>query len=342
MEIQTKIDCTTIRRQTYLKHTGNPGTLEDHQQDHCFLGKQTLPLRGRREGETSTNKGNFLELVELRCHDNEQLRYFMRRSVTYTSPKIQNEIINIIGAQIQEQIVSEIKASGPYGIIVDETQDLSREEQVSVCIRYVCEQTGITKERFLGLWTTASTSGEALFRLLKNVLTKLGLDLESLRAQCYDGAANMRGKYSGLSTKMREVENRALYVHCYAHQLNLTLQHATQPIPQIRNCLGSVQSLYNFIAGSSKRHNIFSGKQREAAEGTPAHPLASTSGTDSQPSESRRMPAPEDTRDEGTECESVSDPASANDQPQGSQDKADTRNTFTTLKRFCDTRWSSW
>lgn len=53
----------------------------------------------------------------------------------FTSPTIQNEIIDLCGKFIQENVVNRIKNAGFFTILADETQDISRYEQL--CIRYV-------------------------------------------------------------------------------------------------------------------------------------------------------------------------------------------------------------
>ena len=49
----------------------------------------------------------------------------------------------------------------------------------------------------------------------------------------------------------------AVYVHCYGHLLNLALQDTMTHVEVLRNALGTVQSLYNFIEASPKRHTMF-------------------------------------------------------------------------------------
>lgn len=59
--------------------------------------------------------------------------------------------------------------------------------------------------------------------------------MTNVRAQCYDGTSSMRGKYSGLAARVKELEPRAIYIHCHAHLLNLTLQTSLSSIREIRN-----------------------------------------------------------------------------------------------------------
>jgi Domain of unknown function (DUF4371) len=54
-------------------------------------------------------------------------------------------------------------------------------------------------ERLLEVFTTGETSGAILKECVLNVLKKVKFDIDWIVAQCYDGAGNMRGKYSGMA-----------------------------------------------------------------------------------------------------------------------------------------------
>lgn len=224
-----------------------------------FCGRQTISLRGHDETECSQNKGNFLELMELRCKDNALLkRFFINRekNFRYTDGKFQNELLSIIGDQIKCAIADRVKKSGIFSIIADETQDISKHEQVAVVLRYVEENMKI-HESFVGFYRTERCDGEALALLLKSVILSLNLDITNLRGQCYDGAANMRGIHKGVATRILAENPVAMYVHCHAHILNLCVVSFCKGIQSIRNTFHILQSLYTFIEGSAKRHSVF-------------------------------------------------------------------------------------
>lgn len=71
--------------------------------------------------------------------------------------------------------MTEVRKSGYFGIIMDETSDISRTEEVSLCLRYV--NNGETKETLVGFFATASTEGEVLYELAKTAINKLDLRL---------------------------------------------------------------------------------------------------------------------------------------------------------------------
>ena len=59
--------------------------------------------------------------------------------------------------------------------------------------------------------------------------------------------------YEGMFT------SRNIYVHCYGHLLILALQDTMTAIETLRNALGTIQSLYNFLHASRLRRS--SGKE---------------------------------------------------------------------------------
>jgi len=55
----------------------------------------------------------------------------------YLGDKIQNEAIKLIGDDIRNSILNEIKEAKFFAILLDCTPDVSHQEQISVCLRYV-------------------------------------------------------------------------------------------------------------------------------------------------------------------------------------------------------------
>ena len=161
-------------------------------------------------------------------------------------------------AAIQAKIVSAInEASGCYAIIVDGTQDCSGTEQESVCLRYV-DNDLVVHEEFVGLYEPPDTTGASISRLILDVLCRLSLSTESLRAQTYDGAANMSGAYKGCQAIISQQQPLALYVHCGAHCANLVAQHAVSACGLIRDAVSYVQDLGVLYSRSLKYRSIFS------------------------------------------------------------------------------------
>ncbi|XP_050056135.1 zinc finger MYM-type protein 1-like [Aphis gossypii] len=107
-----------------------------------------------------------------------------------------------------------------------------------------------------------SVTGQSIFDSINMVLGMINKDWSSVLAVCFDGASSMSGHVGGVQAKCKEKNNKILYVHCYAHCLNLILidsicEHSSTPNNRlIFNFLGTIQFIYNFIEGSPMRHAV--------------------------------------------------------------------------------------
>ena len=230
-----------------------------------FTAVQNIALRGATESReniqdvSDINRGNFLELLSFKARDHswlqDKLSHVVKEKASWTSPAIQNEILTILSEFALRRIEAEIKESKYFALIADETSDIARDEQLSVCFSYVIN--GVKKETFVGFNKVAKTDGESLCEALKEIISKFGLESANCVGYCFDGAANMSGKNKGVATRLQEDCPLALYVHCYGHRLNLAIQSSLTGVLPLKNSLGVIQSLYNFIEASPKRHSIF-------------------------------------------------------------------------------------
>ena len=78
-----------------------------------------------------------------------------------------------------------------------------------------------------------------------------------MRFDAYDGAANMAGHLSGVAARIQQEEPKALFVHCFAHSVNLCLQECGRQSKVIRDALSLVNEVCNFIRLSPKRLSLF-------------------------------------------------------------------------------------
>ncbi|XP_077700938.1 zinc finger MYM-type protein 1 isoform X1 [Canis aureus] len=216
-----------------------------------FLGKQCLPLRGNDQSISSMNKGNFLELLEIRAKDKgEEIFRLMNSQVDfYNSTQIQNDIIEIIKTEMLQDIVDEINVSSAFSIICDETTDSTTKEQLAICVRYPQKMSKaiLIKERFLGFIDVKEMSGTNLHRTIKTYLQQIGVDLNKICGQAYDSTANLRGKFNKIAAEFKKEEPRALYIHCYAHFLDLAVIRFCKEVKELRSTLNTLSSLFNTI-----------------------------------------------------------------------------------------------
>ncbi|CAI6345368.1 unnamed protein product [Macrosiphum euphorbiae] len=146
--------------------------------------------------------------------------------------------------------------------MVDETKDLSKKEQMSFLIRFVDKESNIC-ERSIGCYHMANSNAESLASEIIKILSINKLDIMNCIGQCYDGASVMSGQYSGVQERIRSKVPHAIYVHCYAHRLNLCLVQTLQNIPHLCNFFNTIQNLYKFLMNGQIRYELFVRAQKD-------------------------------------------------------------------------------
>lgn len=175
------------------------------------LGAQNLALRGTKEQLFTVGNGNFLKFVEyLALFDpvmHEHLRKVSNKEihVHYLGKDIQNEIINLLSAAVQEKILAFVNAAKYFALILDCTPDVSHVEQMTIIIRFVnttnpnkCE----IKEHFLGFIPLTETTGISMTEQILEKLREMGLPIANLHGQGYDNGSNMKGKNKGVQRRI--------------------------------------------------------------------------------------------------------------------------------------------
>ena len=150
-----------------------------------------------------------------------------------------------------------------FALLVDESSDVSKKEQMAVVLRFVDDTCGLIKERFVGLVHVKETSSLTLKLAIDSLLTELGLSLKKIRGQGYDGASNMRGEFNGLKTLILKENSSAYYVHCFAHQLQLVIVAIAKKHFAVGDFFDMISVLVNVVGGSCKRTDMIRDSQRE-------------------------------------------------------------------------------
>ena len=194
-----------------------------------------------KEKADSFNRDNFLEIQNLVAEHDEivHARLHGAQNAKYTHSSVQNALISIMSDLILSDIKEEILQVEFYSIIADETNDLSKKEQMTLALRYLYENE--IHEEFLGYTHATSLDAEGLTGFILENLNKWGIAVENCISQSYDGASVMSGVSNGVQTRIREHSRWALYIHCYAHRLNLAVVDTCKSIREAayrsKNCV---------------------------------------------------------------------------------------------------------
>ncbi|XP_074299728.1 uncharacterized protein LOC141630881 [Silene latifolia] len=176
-----------------------------------YLLKQGLAYRGHQESESSSNRGNFLELLKWLAEKYETIAKVVLskapKNHKATSPKIQKGLIKCCSKETTKLIIEDLD-NDLFAILADESSDVSHKEQLAICLSIV---------------KVDDTTSLTLMKAIETLLGDHKLLMSNIRGQGYDGFSNMRGEINGLKNLITRNSPSAYYVHCFIHQLQLTL-----------------------------------------------------------------------------------------------------------------------
>ncbi|KAI3673345.1 hypothetical protein L6452_39463 [Arctium lappa] len=232
-----------------------------------FLLNSALPFRGHDESEESLHRGNFLELVKLIGNQNEVVGKVTLGNAPgnnqMVAPSIQKDIVHCFAQEVLKYIFEEI-GDDVFSLLVDESSDISKKEQMAVVLRYV--KCVIVKERFVGIVHVMDTSVVSLKSAIESLFAEHGLSMKKVRGQGYDGASNMRGQFNGLKALIMRENSSAYYVHCFAHQLQLVVVEVAHKYIEVGKFFDMIATLMNVVCASCKRADMVRESQKEKVQ----------------------------------------------------------------------------
>ena len=171
------------------------------------------------------------------------------------SERIKSELIHVLGNVVRQKIISQVKQSPTYSLIIDETCDVSIKEQCIVYIKYLdADFRPVTS--FVGLVELkagdAATIHDALVSFAFEILA---LERERFTGFGSDGAQVMTGRHHGVAARLRECESSAylLNIHCVAHRLALALGSSGNSVIKVKYVLDRLDALHRHYEKSFVR-----------------------------------------------------------------------------------------
>ena len=224
-----------------------------------LCSRRNLPFRGHCDSVTEqpkvgmsglNNSGNFAELLYYCCYGGDtNLKHHLEttaQNARYTSPEIQNELIDCCGELIIEKIAVIVKESRHYSILADEATDCAMKGQMALILRSV-DKNNIIREEFVSfLECRNGLTGVGLYQTINKFLGSVGLDILDCHGQGYDGAGAVAGKDKGLQAQICRVNLKTLYTHCASYRLNLAVVASCKE-ERIRNVMEQIKEMFNFF-----------------------------------------------------------------------------------------------
>lgn len=236
-------------------------------------------LRGHRDDgapsideDDYVNIGNFKADVVSRAKFDVVLSDHLKKCetstyATYLSKYAQEDFVECIRQGINEAVQAEArKQTGKFifSVSADEVTDVSNQEQMAIVIRTVGTG-GKIRERLIEYVDMDSITGKSVSDAIISCLERHNMSIMDCRAQTYDGAANMSGKFNGAQALITNMQPLAVFTHCASHRLNLAL-NATSKVSEFRVMMDNVRKIGVFFKNSPKRTKVM---ERTLAAATP-------------------------------------------------------------------------
>ena len=214
-------------------------------------------LRGEWQPEKGEEDNNLLALLKFSCFGKDQPdieAWLSKKYNKFISPLVINEIIKLFGQETTRLVVKKIKDADCryFSVMADETSDVSRKEQLVVCIRWI-DNNFIPHEDYLKINVLNDLKAKTISDIILDCLKVNGLDIEDARGQCYDGASVMKGEKGGVAAIIKEKNGSCLYIHCHGHSLNLACGDTIKQIPCLKDAFDIARELIKFIRKSPKK-----------------------------------------------------------------------------------------
>ncbi|XP_053395815.1 SCAN domain-containing protein 3-like [Mercenaria mercenaria] len=170
----------------------------------------TIYFAAESEIPSSTVNG----LLELHTRNGLDVKY---TNLSWDSiTKMQNSIAHVL----RDELVNEIKSSGGFALMLDESTDETVDKRLSMCVRYVKGGELFTKM----LYNVPIADGRAhtIVNCVVEEFEKLGISLADCTSLATDGAAAMMGKHTGAGKQMiSKYSPFCVQTHCLAYRINL-------------------------------------------------------------------------------------------------------------------------
>lgn len=218
----------------------------------CNLGKQEPYFHVQEKSKSSVNNSNYVELLELLSYEEKLLKKDFLSSPLFKdmSSNVQNELVACISEVVNIKIMKELNSAKFVSIQVDETT-VSCKLLMSIILRYVVDSS--IEERFIGLFDVSKSKNVSeLSSILLDEIKKWNIS-DKIVCQTYDGAAVMAGQQNGVQAIIKKTYPKIMFIHCYAHQLNLVFLHGLNTIKPVRDFISDLTTFHTFFSESPER-----------------------------------------------------------------------------------------
>ena len=129
---------------------------------------------------------------------------------------------------------------------------------MALIVRYVKVDSSEVQivESFLNFFPLHRKNANEITKSILDELHQNGLDKIMCRGQAYDNASTMAGIRSGVQSKIKQVNSKAIFIPCANHSLNLAGVHAVASLKHSATFFAIVERVYFFFSASTQRWEV--------------------------------------------------------------------------------------
>ena len=215
-----------------------------------YLTRQAIPLQGHDGNDNFTQ---LLFLLGTKDNKSPKMNHFDGKlGDKYNHHDVQNDLLNIMGAQVLREKLAVIRDRKLFLVMSDEWSDIRNKEQLSFCVRTVGENLNVDEDS-LGFYEIDNIKSKTFFNEIKDILLSCSVSLDDCRGQTYDGASNMMDKHIGALTKISAEQPKPIETHFQGHSSRLAVKSLTKDCEIPRDTMATVDEICVLVKYSPKR-----------------------------------------------------------------------------------------
>lgn len=152
--------------------------------------------------------------------------------------------IDDMGQDVGAQIVFGLQYCKYFSLTLDESCDITDNAQLSIFVRYTNDNFDIVEE-LLDLCQLVLTTGEDIFKEVKNVIEVNKVEWTKLDSVCTDGVPYMVGRIKGFVTLLENYLRRKVFkYHCIIHQEALCAKdlNLSSVVDPVARCINKIRA----------------------------------------------------------------------------------------------------
>ncbi|XP_067838407.1 uncharacterized protein [Heptranchias perlo] len=167
------------------------------------------------------------------------------------------EFLESINSVIHAEIMSEIRQSLFYTLIIDESTDISVSKILTIYFKFRDAASAVHKTVFGGIVKLTSCNAPAITTAVKDFYTLNQLDMMKMVMFTSDGASVTLGKNNGVAARLKQSIPHSVEQHCVAHREDLGIVDDWNKVPMIKEMETLLRTIYTIFCRSSVRKGQF-------------------------------------------------------------------------------------